>query len=230
MDQDQSKINWQKPHHAYFLLGGKEEKDFFVTYVAEGLGFVVEGNPDFSVLETLVFGIEEARRLSEWVIMKPFKGERKIKIIITNNITSESQNALLKVLEEPNSGSYIFFVIPSVGSLYKTLLSRVVVVSGLKEELKKDKNTDSLSEEFLSQTVAGRINLIQKLQKNDNKEVMKNLVIEIEREFYKKLNYKDIKNKQDILNILNNSSRFISSRGASSKMILEQLSCLLPVV
>lgn len=225
-------INWQRPHHAYFLLGGKEEREFFVGFVAKGLDFAVEGNPDFSVIETGVFGIEEARKLSEWVILKPFAGEKKVKIIITNSITSESQNALLKVLEEPNVGSYIFFVIPSVGSIYKTLLSRVVVIENLqKGKVLEAGEAASIAKEFLSKGVAERIALIQKLQKKDDKEIMKDLVREIEKILYKKTkNNNTLVADANSLKLLEVSARFVSTRGASSKMILEHLSCMLPVL
>ncbi len=225
-------VNWQRPHHAYFLLGNKEEKEFFVDYVTKGLDFAVEGNPDFSIIETAVFGIEEARKLYDWVILKPFAGEKKVKVVFTNSITSESQNALLKVLEEPNVGSYIFFVIPSIGSIYKTLLSRVVVVENLqKGKVLEISEAATVAKEFCGKGVAERIALVQRLHKNDDKGIMKDLVREIENIFYKKMkdNKKFIEEAAN-LKLLDTSVKFVSTRGASSKMILEHLACIFPVL
>ena len=225
-------INWERLHHAHFLIGKRLDKDFFVELVAKNTDFSAIGNPDFSIIEVDTFGIDDARGLSEWVIRKPFAGEKKIKIIITNSITSESQNALLKVLEEPNVGSYIFFVIPSVGSIYKTLLSRVVVIESLQKGKVLEKGeAASVAKEFLSKGVAERIALIQKLQKKDDKEIMKDLVREIEKILYKKTkNNNTLVADANSLKLLETSVRFVSTRGASSKMILEHLSCILPVV
>ncbi len=220
-------INWERLHHAYFVVGKREEKDFFVELVSKNTNFDASGNPDFSIIEVDTFGIDDARELSGWMIEKPFSGEKKIKIVFANSVTSESQNALLKVLEEPTVGSIIFFVVPSVGNLYKTLLSRVLVVYSLFED--KDNKKD-IAEEFLSKNLALRIGLIQKMQKGDDKEMMKNLVRSLETTFYKKVKSGSIKDGYKILKEVDNCLRFSSSRGASAKMILEYLSCILPVV
>lgn len=220
-------INWERLHHAYFVVGKREQKDLFVELVSKNSNFVVSGNPDFSIVEVDTFGIDDARELSLWMIEKPFSGEKKIKVVVANSVTSESQNALLKVLEEPTSGSIVFFFVPGVGNLYKTLLSRVLVISKIFENKDKEK---SLAQDFLSKSVSLRIEMVQKMQKKDDKEAMKNLVREIESVFYTKTQNENIKNKSELLKAVNDSVRFISSRGASTKMILEHLSCILPVV
>src|SRR3989344_7961784 len=47
-------------------------------------------------------GIEDVRNIQKKILLKPFKGKTKAVIIQAyENITTEAQNALLKILEEP---------------------------------------------------------------------------------------------------------------------------------
>lgn len=219
-------INWQNPHHTYFIVAEKGRTDFFVNMVSENMDFKVVQNPDFSVLYIDTFGIDHARDLGFWVIGKPFSGDKKIKFIVVSNITQEAQNALLKTLEEPNFGSFVFFLMPSIGNLCKTLLSRIVVVYDFAE----NKNIDNEAKKFLSNSIGERLAFVQKIQKSEDKEKIKDFVRNVERIVFNE--YSKSKNKRyDVSLIKNviNSVKYSSIRGSSSKMILEYLACILPM-
>ncbi len=105
-------------HHAYFLVG------------EEG-GIVAElraaAPADWWYHRVSTFGIEDSRALRSQQLERP-AGEERFFIIVTELLTVEAQNALLKMLEEPTPGNRFFFIIPSAGFLLPTLVSRAEVI------------------------------------------------------------------------------------------------------
>ncbi|MCG8541116.1 MAG: DNA polymerase III subunit [Clostridia bacterium] len=67
--------------------------------------------------------VDQIRKLNETTPMKPMLGQRKIYLIDNANLmTVESQNALLKTIEEPNS--FNIFILISHNNLLNTIESR----------------------------------------------------------------------------------------------------------
>ena len=112
-------------HHANVIISREDCKDFVFDILKKDLNFDIKANPDFLMIENESFGIDDARNLEKWAIGKPLLGETKVFFIITKSITFEAQNALLKVLEEPPLGTYIFIKLENGGGLLPTFISRV---------------------------------------------------------------------------------------------------------
>ena len=111
------------------------------------LSFLVS-QPDFLCLSgEESIGIEEARKLQQFLIFKPFQ-ENKTAVLIpeAQKLTTEAQNALLKTLEEPPESSQIVLTAPDPSWLLPTVVSRCRLVSlpltmeKLNEKEKKDLN------------------------------------------------------------------------------------------
>lgn len=85
------------------------------------------GNTDVSEQTYDVLGVDDVRALIQDAYIKPF-GEHKLFVISLQRITIESQQALLKLLEEPPAGVHIAFVLPASTTLLDTVLSRGVVL------------------------------------------------------------------------------------------------------
>ncbi|HZS42949.1 MAG TPA: hypothetical protein VFA52_01890 [Candidatus Paceibacterota bacterium] len=116
-------------HHAYLIEGDRqvvleEVKDF----LEKELDFSLQGNPDFYLAEHDKFGVDEARELVGRQSQKSFGNDRKIFVIAVNSITREAQNSLLKIFEEPTTGTHFFLIVPSVERLLPTLQSRAVII------------------------------------------------------------------------------------------------------
>jgi DNA polymerase III delta prime subunit len=207
-------------HHANIAVG-KDCRDFVFEILEKQLNFNMRANPDFLLVENQVFGIDEARDFEKWVIGKPLVGEVKVSLIIAESITREAQNALLKVLEEPSSGTYIFLNFPSLGGLLPTFLSRVRVLN----MPKIDFEIDVASKKFLSSQIKDKFAIIRSLSKKnpsaDGKNEMRELIKNLEGIAYKN-NFKS----QDLKNILI-AKIFAGTRGSSPKMLLEWLACVL---
>lgn len=104
--------------------------------------------PDFLCLNgEESIGIEEARKLQQFLILKPFQ-ESKTAVLIpeAQKLTTEAQNALLKTLEEPPESAQIILTAPDPSWLLPTVVSRCRLVSlpltmeKLNEKEKKDLN------------------------------------------------------------------------------------------
>lgn len=205
----------EKLHHANIIIG-KNNYNFVFDVLENQLNFKTQGNPDFLLLENLNFGIDDARNFKAWVIGKPFTGEVKVAILSIKSITHEAQNALLKVLEEPPTGTYIFIQIESLGGILPTFISRVRVFDVSKENF----NTDS-SSEFLNNNVKKRFSIINNFAKKVNKDEIQRLIKNLE-----ETAYKTGTNSLDLKNILK-AKIFANIRGSSSKMLLEWLACMI---
>lgn len=211
-------------HHANIIGERGDFKDFVFKILKKDLNFEVNANPDFLLLETEVFGIDDVRGLEKWVSGKPFLGEVKVSLVIANSITLEAQNALLKTLEEPPIGTYIFINLQSLAGLLGTFLSRVRVL-----DVQSVNSVENDSKKFLNAKIKERLSLVNKMYKNEtrptgssgwNKNVMKEFIKDLEFSAYKE------KRGVDMKKILT-AKILAESRGSSPRMLLEWLSCVL---
>ncbi len=75
-------------------------------------------------------GVEEVRLLREDMFLSPSESDSKIYIIENADaLTPQSQNALLKVLEEPPRAVYIILIAVSADNILSTIKSRVQTVT-----------------------------------------------------------------------------------------------------
>lgn len=110
-------------HHATLLIG---DRGAALEYLEELCGSLM-GSPDYFPSTAELFGIDEARLLSEQAVRKAF-GHRKIFFLAPEKITLEAQNALLKTFEEPIADTHFFLAVRDEGVVIPTLRSRMQVV------------------------------------------------------------------------------------------------------
>ena len=214
-------------HHANILIGKVEGKEAVFKILAEDLNFNVQANPDFLLMESETFGIDDSRYLKDWASGKPLLGEIKAALVITNAITSEAQNALLKVLEEPPIGTYIFINLQNLNNILPTFLSRVRVLNS-DPEATLDPGKEA--SKFLHSDINERFSMVRSLAfKKEGKTILKNLIKDLEEVAYKnfpaKMNSKENmgKNMKAILT----AKIFSTARGSSPKMLTEWLASVL---
>ncbi len=147
-------------HHAFYVAGDTEEGiQSALAFGERVLGLSPSGNPDVIVLRYGLFPVEEARKITELVSRVPSKGDQKLLIVAATRLFHESQNALLKVFEEPSEGSTVVLIVPSEGVIIPTLRSRLLKLpeDGVREEVSADVAA------FLAGTQSEREKLIAKL-------------------------------------------------------------------
>ncbi|MEK9185346.1 MAG: hypothetical protein AAB863_01085 [Patescibacteria group bacterium] len=217
MEQNFISTNWDKMHHAYIVSGTRADEIW--SGLDKNLSFKKTANPDAYSRDYETFGIDEARELSEWGMMRPLSGERKAAVISATSFTAETQNALLKLFEEPPAGTYFFVIVPNLGVVLPTLLSRVVAVS-LQEKEEANKKLDS----FLENSIAGRLSMVSSIIKSKDKEKARIFIVSLEKKI------SQLPNNFVAAKKILQAERYVGARGASLKIILEYLAISLPNV
>lgn len=208
-------------HHANIILSKEDGRDSVFDVLIKNLNFNVLANPDFLLIEGEPFGIDEARDLEQWAIGKPLTGDIKVCLIVTKTITFEAQNALLKVLEEPPAGTYIFINLENLGGLLPTVISRVMVLDGASDSETLGYLKDNNILKFLNSNIRDRLTIVLSLAKKEDKNVMKEFIKNLE-----EIAYKENVSANQMKNILT-AKIFARARGSSPKMLLEWLSGVL---
>ena len=160
------------------------------------------------------FGIDDARSLVISAYQRPVAASTQTLVIRTEFITHEAQNALLKVLEEPPQSTKFVLVLPAGLQLLATIESRVEVLtadSGIEDEVFTD---------FLQSSYAERLSQIEvNLKAKD---------LQWQRAVKQGLFQYVKKASPEMLSELEFVSRFLLTRGASNKFLLEHLALTLP--
>lgn len=150
---------------------------------------IFENSPDFISISDVedVIKVGDIRDLSENIILKPVKSNRRVFIINNADKMNESaQNALLKILEEPPAYATIILVLSNKEKLLRTIQSRCIEVHFLPltmQEMKQYYQGKEVNEE-LFQYARGSIGKLEKIKDSNYIEN----VIELE----KALSYQDL--------------------------------------
>jgi len=204
--------DWDKLHHAYVISGLGAH---IIWSELQNLGFKRQGNPDARSEEFETLGIDESRSVAQWAIMKPLTNKRKVLVaVVAHSFTSEAQNALLKLFEEPPEGTYFFLILPNTSSILPTLLSRVQVIKG-DEQIDLNKKYAS----FLDDDVAHRFKIISPIIKAKDKEKAKALIKFLESRV---ATHEDVLKFSQVTKIIE-TERYLAGRSPSIKMLLEYL-------
>lgn len=177
------------------------------------------------------FGIEDSQALRSLASFKSTSG-RALFVIGIGSITSEAQQALLKLFEEPSMGSIFILLLPH-GTLLPTLRSRMLVYPQKvgKENAQKDKKGKSDAKEFLGQSYKARSAAITALLKDDEgaKESARELLSGLEIELY--MHLKKTNGKKEYVEALEDIAQvcsYVGDRSPSLKMLLEHVAATLP--
>jgi len=138
-------------HHANLLLGEKQAGEAYLQNVLNEHGITSAGNPDVRFVDVDVFGVDDARKLSEEAQVRAF-GDKKIFAIYASRFTPEAQNALLKTFEEPTPNTHFFVIARDENMFLPTLLSRMQTV-----RLEGRGELSVEAEKFLKMPLAKRI-------------------------------------------------------------------------
>lgn len=203
-------------HHSYFVYVDNDSEDF-------GKVFAKTHNiVDIAYIEALKFGIDDARSVIRTAYTQPNAGTHKLIVVKIESITIEAQQALLKVLEEPPLTTVFLFSLQAGCSILPTLQSR------FQEYVPDSIKTESIKSEefqlFCKLTYKERLATIaKKLEKPDIK-----WILDIKKGLAEMLTSSASSLKPNTLSSLNMVLMNLNTRGASNKMLLEELSLLVP--
>jgi DNA polymerase III delta prime subunit len=209
--------------HAYLLTGEVELAKQIATEIASELLTIAatetSAHPDFFYQKVEILGIKDSQEIKRKASIKPSLGEKKVFIIETLAITIEAENALLKIIEEPPSGTHFFVIVPTVETLIPTLRSRFSIFEASREKKIEIKNEDLINS-FISAAPKKRLDLIQVFFEKDKPEVI-DLLNELGFILEGKKSFKAVEEIERV-------KKFLYNPTGSQKMILEHLALTLP--
>ena len=158
--------------------------------------------------------IEEIRRVKNFVSLSPYAGPYKFVVINDAHLmTTEAQNALLKVLEEPSPSSILILITANPNSLLPTIISRCQEIKfpphprGIIENVLKNSGLPKSEAEFLAEFSNGRVGLVTMIIKEKSFDEIRDSVEELVGLVKSDINDRltvaqkltDEKNKQDLM-------------------------------
>ena len=164
--------------------------------------FDANSNPDFSIIvpDGKSIKIEQIRNLQARIVEKPISSSKKVYIIDdADTMTEESQNCLLKTLEEPPEYAMIILIASNENRMLQTIKSRCVII-----------RFEDLTNEEISQILHTNDQDIIRLCEGS---VAKADTISEKREMFAQLkNIADYLSKNSLIDVLNNSDLLYSSK------------------
>jgi len=215
-------------HHAYLIAG---EREAVLSDVLAFLGTIKElelrGNPDLHIEHFDTLSIADARRLKERAERKAF-GIRKVFILAFNAATSEAQNALLKVLEDPAEHTHFFLVVPRSDVLLATVRSRLFIAESGPT---RSGATSERAKEFLKASAPERLKIAKQIAEeisdgDTDKQFAVDFVSRLEQIISLERNVQTMPTTafEDVALC----RKYITDTSASVKMLLEHLALVLP--
>lgn len=209
-------------HHAYFYEGPLSHMSALAKSARTLFSFPDTHNPDVHIRHFETFGIEEARDIGRLASLRSLGGAALF-VLGISSITSEAQQALLKLFEEPQQGVTFILLVPH-GALLATLRSRCLPYPQKLE----DKPEAGNAAEFLSEPYKMRSAMIAELLNEDDEgisERVREFLNTLETALYERPTRSTIREGlQDIGKIRS----YLGDRAPSYKMLLEHLATTLP--
>lgn len=182
-------------------------------------------HPDILVIDEKTIKIDNIRKSIEEVYKKSYEGDRKILIIRNfHTATIESQNAILKTLEEPPKTATIILLANDTLSILDTIKSRCQILKMFRVDINLVKNKlvsegiDDPSAEFASLYSEGNIGVARKACTSEFLSLRKD-IIDISLDIFKCSKFQAIKygemftkykeNIDEVLNIITSVYRDI---------------------
>ena len=164
--------------------------------------FDANSNPDFSLIvpDGKSIKIEQIRSMQSKIVEKPIISSKKVYIIDDADLMSEeSQNCLLKTLEEPPEYAMIILIASNESRMLQTIKSRCVIIRF--EDL-----TDEEVGRILKTTDKDIIRLCEgSVAKADKIQEKKDVFIQLK-------NIANLLEKNSLIDVLNNSDLLYSSK------------------
>ena len=159
-------------HHAYLIEGDLEKnRQNLCVEIEKLIGGELSKYPDYFQSVQSNFTVADSELFISKQSTMSFGGGKRFFVLSGEAFTTEAQNKLLKVLEEPLADNHIFIFAPKAEVLLPTLLSRLFVVRG-DQSLAED--VAVFCEKFTESSLTDRMVMIEKfLKANDDDESAK---------------------------------------------------------
>lgn len=203
-------------HHACLLRQTKRDIQSALAH------YVIDENTEVVVLEYGTVAISDVRSLIATASRKPVALASMLLVVCFETINTEAEQALLKILEEPPETTKFLFVVPHSYRPLPTIASRVFELTSFREMSTKTNSAVFL--DFLAATYKDRLELIAK-NCGDKKDLVWLAQMKVGLVAY--LEEVAVVTPVQTLTALAMILGHLDSRGASNKMLLEELALTL---
>lgn len=160
----------------------KELESFLQQYLLSDANLPLENNPDYYLLNPENstgakegFSIDDIRFISKFLSTSPGNSLSKVAVIYDAHLlNTKSQNAILKLIEEPQKNRYIFLLCNSLYSFLPTILSRCQKINILSNQADIKHNSE-IENIFTDSSFEKQMQLVNKLGKEDGRELWEDL-------------------------------------------------------
>lgn len=212
--------------HSFLIVArNKNEASFYISDFLKKRG-IYPIDIDQQIYEKAM-GIGDVRGIQKKILLKPFKGKTKAVVIQAyENITTEAQNALLKILEEPPANTMIVVSVPKKELLLPTIISRCKIIT------LKEVETSLITEDILELNstlnillngkIGDRLKIAQDIAKDKDETVLwlEKISVFVREKLIK--NYNDLK-YLNLLRLLTATHTIIKSTNVNQRTALENL-------
>lgn len=170
-------------------------------------------HPDLHLLdpEGSEIKIEDIRQIQKEISLRPYEAEKKVFIINNaHQLTAESSNCLLKVLEEPPKNSLLILITDKPALLFKTITSRCKVLRfsafgrrELFEVFRKEHGLDNDSAHYLAYFSEGRLGCALRLKAEDFLRQKNSVIDKIALSAKRNLDDLSLQDKEEVREYLN---------------------------
>lgn len=203
-------------HHTNICIGARD------SVIQNIDSLISKYSKNISNIERLLyefdkFLIKDAEHIFSKHIHKVGDDEMQFIIIAFNSSNLETQNSMLKILEEPPKHTHFFLIAPNKKVILPTVLSRAQIF-----EDKKQVEVSKETKDFIVMSIADRLEFVKKIIDDVKKEKKnKQEIIEFIEEIEK---YAHQKNNILLLKRIIQIKEYLKDQGASIKQLLEYLS------
>jgi DNA polymerase III delta prime subunit len=198
-------------HHAQVLYGSL---DSVRSYIQDD---VLLPGPDTGVYRYERLGIDDVRELKQHTSQRPVTKSYRSFVLVFQSATTEAQNALLKLLEEPVSTTQFHIIVPREDILLPTVRSRLMSIRTTHAE-----TVSGAFLEFYGSTYAERLLAVAEHAKAKDINWMRDIVNGAEL-------WAEEKKVREVIACLVLIRTYNNYSGSSKKMLLEELALTLPV-
>jgi len=223
----------QDLYHSYIVEAEGGEIAADLIRFLEDRGEIENNSADVLCQSYEAFTMDDSLEIKEWHSRRGITDGKKVCIISTKFINREAEQTLLKIIEEPAEDTHFFIIVPDSSVLLPTIISRTHTI---KIESQKDLEIQREAVNFIKSEPKERIDIVASIIKENKDEESSgklrfyatSFVNALESIFYKRFkeNIGD-KNTKFILDELQKSRGYLSTPGASVKMILEHLALII---
>lgn len=196
-------------HHANLLIGSKEWGLSRIPAEDRKKG------PDALLYDGAHLSIKDARAISYEANMRPTTRAYRSFVIACDMLLPEAQNALLKLLEEPNPQTVFYLIVPREEMLLPTLRSRLSVL-----DMERRASETSVFDSFKKAGYSDRLKMVSDKLAAEDTEWTTQLLRGLETHAHSTRNAPLMR---EVLRL----EEYLAANGSSKKMLLEHLALTL---